>query len=114
MRTHDQERDAIFKAYADKDTLMLRKAATRMGRAPGFQDTERFMRDEYGPYLKCDTAQVDLGILAGAMARNATRSTAPLSNIVSAEQADYEGSLRTCRQRLSVSPAVAWAQYQAE
>ncbi|MFZ3120161.1 MAG: hypothetical protein WA159_17820 [Variovorax sp.] len=114
MRTHDQERDAIFKAYADKDTLMLAKAATRMGRAPGFQDTERFMRDEYGPYLKCDAAQVDLGILAGVMARNAERRTAALSSIVSAEQADYEHSRQTCARRLSAAPAAAWAMYQQE
>jgi hypothetical protein len=114
MRKHDQESEAILKAYADKDSLTLEKTATRIGRAPGFQDPDRFMRDEYAPYLKCDTAQVDLGILAGAMARYAARNTPALSNIVATEQADYERSLQICKQRLSVAPAAAWAQYQAE
>lgn len=114
MRKHDQESEAILKAYADKDSLTLEKTATRMGRAPGFQDPDRFMRDEYAPYLKCDTAQVDLGILASAMARNAARSTPALSSLVSAEQVDYQHSRQTCARRLSAIPAAAWAMYQQE
>lgn len=114
MQRHDQERAEILKAYQAKDVSTLEKVAARRARGPGFQDPDRFMRDEYAPYLKCDTAQVDLALLASAMARNAARSSPALANIVATEQADYERSLQICKQRLSVAPAVAWAQYQAE
>lgn len=114
MLRHDQERAEILKAYQAKDVSTLEKVAARTARGPGFQDPGRFMRNEYAPYLKCDTAQVDLGILAGAMARDAARSTPALSSLVSAEQADYQHSRQTCARRLSAVPAAAWAMYQQE
>jgi hypothetical protein len=116
MREHDIERIAVEQAYAKKDAASLERIAIRLKRQPGFpqKGSVDLMLDEYGPYLKCDTAYIDLGLMASAMAQQISRGGAGLDRILQQEQADYERSRSVCKQRLAMTPKAAWADYQAE
>jgi len=114
MKAHEQERASLVEAYAKKDVAKLERLAMQMERQPGLPGGEALMRDEFAPFLKCDTAQRDLSLLASAMAQHAARGTPGLQKMVAAEQADYERTSALCKGRLSMTPTAAWDAYQAE
>lgn len=116
MHEHEAERTAIEQAYAKKDAASLSRIANRLQRQQGFpqKGATDLMLDEYAPYLKCDTAFIDLGLLADAMSHQVSRGGASLEKIVKQERADYERSSSVCKKRLAMTPKAAWADYQAE
>jgi hypothetical protein len=115
MRGHEGEREAVASAYARNDIAWLEKEAARLNRQPGFADPNRtLMRAEFGPFLKCDTAQRDLGMLAAAMVQHSLHGTPTAARVVQEEQADYDRAAAICKRRLDMAPGIAWAEYQAE
>lgn len=109
----DQEK-LLEEAYERKDTATLEKESVRrMAKGmPG--GNELWQQDEYSPYLKCDTAYLDLGLLAGAMHRAAARPSESSARILKQERADYTNSKAKCERRLKMPAQEAWREYDAE
>lgn len=114
MKAVETDRVSITAAFERKDASQLERTSRRLEQAPGLPRGQALMQDEYGPFLKCDTAARDLALLAAAMARQAARPTDSQLRIVKQEQADFDRNYAECKRRLSMKPQDAWAQYQAE
>jgi len=108
----DQEK-FLEQAYERKDIATLEtESVRRMAKGMPGGDT-LWRQDAYGPYLKCDTAYLDLGLLAGAMHHAAARPSDTLTRILDQERQDYANSKATCERRLKMSPQDAWREYDA-
>lgn len=59
--------------------------------------------DAADPYTKCDTARIDLGILANAQLMNLKSPSATMQKIVRQETEDYQKSKRLCEVRVKMT-----------
>lgn len=109
------EQEALLtQAYEQKDVTTLERESTRLMAKGMSEGVELWRQDAYSPYLTCDTAHIDLGLLAGAMHQALTRPSASTAKILTQERKDYESSKANCERRLSMPGQDAWKDYEAD
>lgn len=67
-----------------------------------------------GPYAPCQTAMMDLALVASASEQALRDPNTITKKILVEEQEDYAKSKGRCELRLAMPPAQAWTEYEAE
>jgi len=101
-----KQEKAIEGAYKRGDSQALAAAADSL--MQGAPDAGNWKTPAFDPYLKCDTAWRDLGLLASAMRHELDAATDTTRKITGQERADFQRTKKSCIDFLAMPALKAW------
>lgn len=101
-----KQEKALQAAYKRGDSEALAAAADSL--MQGAPDAGNWKTPAFDPYLKCDTAWRDLGLLASAMRHELEQGTMTTVKITSQELADFLRTKKSCMDFLAMPGLKAW------